>query len=178
MEHVIRRFKLMKFKIFLLLGLLLFTTKAMALDAYQDRKGMYGGIHLGGGGVFDANEGDAAFVGGFDIGAGMNRSFLLGADVELWYSPQSGDDLFVIRPGVQMHYFITENFFIRTTLGVGWYKQGDFSKASFAFGGGPGFEFFVGANMALGFGVYYEHHLIGDLPDLNLVSFGLEFRWY
>ncbi len=147
--------------------LLLAASPAMALDGYQDRKGMFGGIGIGGGGgrtdVDNVDVGDGiGIVAQGRVGGGINDRLTMDLSYTWFTRDRTGHGLL----GVGSNIFLTEELFLRLGVGLGRgvvtdadgnAETEDFSMGLFA---GGGIEFFLNSNMAAGFTVQLQQHMV------------------
>jgi hypothetical protein len=161
-----------------LLILLTWAASAAALDGYQDRKGVFGGFGLGGGGVFEgSNPGGGASI-DFQIGGGATKNLTLCIDFDFWLHAMDSNNKFVIVPGPEVTYFFGETgLFIRGGVGAGlsfiWPDDGSYNfKAGFDVSLGLGWEFFLNSNLTMGLALEGDYIVIsGD----DLASVGVMF---
>lgn len=181
-----------------------FTADASALDGYQDRKGLFVGVGLGGGvSLVEADpEGD---VTGIDqgrkvgmhlhgiLGGGASDNLVFGAEGNLWartvYIEGQEDrtlEHYHMSFGGVLDYFLFENFYVEGGVGLA-YGIFDVERnqdteflyqelgLSAKFGGG--FEFFVDSNIALGMRANYTRHFYSN-SSFDTLSAGITLRWY
>lgn len=175
-------------------GILTSSATAFALDAYQDRRGLFTGIGLGGGAAFQGDEQGGAMMIDLQLGGGATRDLTFDLDLDVWFQLMDTHENWMITPGPELNYFITEGLFVRGGLGLALvFVTGDevketvpgggksSEKTDFTLGGdfslGLGYEFFAGANLALG-GVIEGDYVVLKGDDVGSVNFGMELKYY
>ena len=153
--------------------------RAEALEGYRDRRGLYGGFHVGGAAAMTPGNTDPAITVGTEIGGGATRTFTVGLNAELSLLLDGGSNQTVVfRPAVDARFFAWQGLHFDALVGLAWWsvsQAGD--KAGFAAGGVVGYEFFVSARGAVDVQAGFEHHFLkGDDANMGTVRFGM--RWY
>lgn len=179
-------------------GVAIFMTlasSASALDAYQDRRGFFGGIGLGGGGAFEGSSPGGALLFDFQLGGGAAQNVTLCLDTDLWIYVMDSNRNLLLTPGPELNYFFGDSgFFIRAGIGMAltfsWYDRVDDDAPAggkepgntdfrLGFDGslGVGFEFFANSNLAFGLAVEGDYIVLkGD--DLASVGFSMSLKHY
>lgn len=171
------------------------SSPAAALDAHQDRRGFFGGVGLGGGGVFSGSEPGGGILFDFQLGGGATRQLTLCLDTDLWIHVLEKNRNMLLTPGPEINYYFGDTgVFVRVGVGVAltfsWYesayfevppggKKPDNNDFRVGFDGslGVGWEFFVGSNFALGIAVEADYVVLsGD--DIASIGFSLGLRHY
>ena len=170
--------------------ILLLSVPALALDGYQDRRGFFGGIGFGGGGVFAGSEPGGGIVFDFQLGGGATQNLTVALDTDLSIHILEHSRNLLLTPGPEVNYFFGETgIFARVGIGMAltfsWFEDTDFEipaggkkpddtdfRLGFDGSLGVGWEFFVNSDLALG--LAFE----GDYVVLNgddIASFGFSF---
>ena len=161
---------------------LLTTSSAFALDAYQDRRGVFSGVGVGVGvGKADADKAESQT--GFNfrgrLGGGANKQLTLDGEVGAWvhFDDDQGASIYSGLLGVS--YFPLDGLYVRGVGGASYLSvdEGE-SETGLAFGAGLGYEFFVDANLAIGIGADYLQHFYDDNLDFRVISFGINGTMY
>lgn len=160
-------------------------TSAHALQTYQDRKGLFFGMGLGGGGVFRIPSGDVGGEGIYDLqlGGGATSNLTLALDTDISVIGFDGLIALAIVPGPELTYFFGDTgLYLRGGLGaaltVFWVDggSGDFN-AGFDADMGFGWEFFVRARFALFLGMEAGYTVLQGDDHVN-VGFMMGFKNY
>lgn len=155
---------------------------AGALDGYQDRRGLFTGIGLGGGAAFQDGDPGGALLLDLQLGGGATERLTLDLDVDFWFQSMENHDNWLITPGPEVNFFLYDGLFIRGAIGMALtFMNPDAGDADFEIGFdgavGAGWEFFAGSNLALGLCVEGDYVLLkGD--DIISVGFLLSARYY
>ena len=165
-------------------ALLCISSSAVALDAYQSRKGLFWGMGLGGGGAIRVPGGDIGGEGIFDfqLGGGATSHLTLALDTDISVLGYENTVGLGIAPGPEISYFFGETgLFIRVGLGAAlntmWVDGDGEFFAGLDMDLGFGWEFFVTSNVALGMTIEGGYSLLsGD--DNALVGFMIGFKYY
>jgi hypothetical protein len=175
-------------------GILTASASAFALDAYQDRRGLFTGIGLGGGAAFEGGGTGGAALIDLQLGGGATRDLTFDMDLDIWFQLMDHHDNWMITPGPEINYFITDGLFVRGGLGLalvfvtgekvkdpvpGGGKSSEQNDFTIGFDGslGLGYEFFVNSNLALGMAVEGDYVVLkGD--DVGSVNFSMELKYY
>jgi hypothetical protein len=175
-------------------GILTTSASAFALDGYQDRRGLFTGIGLGGGAAFQGDERGGAMLIDLQLGGGAAKDLTFDLDLDVWFQLMDHHDNWMITPGPELNYFIAGGLFVRAGLGLAMvFITGEKIKddvpgggktseeTDFTLGGdfslGLGYEFFAGANLALG-GVIEGDYVVLKGDDVGSVNFGIELKYY
>jgi hypothetical protein len=169
---------------------------AFALDSYQDRRGVFWGIGIGGGGAFPISNDDPGGAVLFDIqiGGGANKNLTLSLDLDFSFQLLEDHKNFFITPGPELNYFFGETgLFIRAGLGMALNfvfidedksaqvpGEGlDDSDFRIGFDGslGIGWEFFTNSNLAVGIAAEGDYVVIEGI-DIAVVGFLLSLKHY
>jgi hypothetical protein len=175
--------------------LVLAATPAAALDGYQDRKGLFSGVGLGGGAVLSDDETGGEFLFDLALGGGATADLTLALDLDIRYQRFDADrQNWMIVPGPQLDWFIAGGFFIRAGFGLALVfargpevddvvmpgKQVKDNEFTLGFDAsvGLGYEFFVNSNLALGLALEGDYYLLDELADVIGICFSLGLRYY
>ena len=179
--------------------LLLTTSQAVALDGYEDRRGLFGGIGIGGGvGLVNSPEGETGIDSGRKvgmhlhgiIGGGARKDLVFGAEGNWWLrTVQLGDNALehhhLSFNGV-VNYFILDAFYLDGGVGMAYTiydAQRDnqqvlrYQELGLSAKAGAGFEFFVNSNTAIGMRFGYTRHFYTN-ASFDTISGGFSIRWY
>lgn len=181
-----------------------FTTDAMALDGYKDRKGLFTGAGIGGGvSLVEADPEDD--ITGLDqgrkvgmhlhgiVGGGVKDNLVFGAEANWWARTVyiEGKDERALEHhhlsfnGV-LDFFLFENFYAEAGVGMAYgifdvERNGntEFRYRELGLSGkfGGGFEFFVDSNIAMGMRANYTRHFYSN-SSFDTLSAGFTLRWY
>ncbi|NUN14393.1 MAG: hypothetical protein HUU55_12250 [Myxococcales bacterium] len=154
------------------------STDAIALDGYQDRRGLLGGIAGGGGAIFTPDDVSGLMGLGFHFGGGATEWLTISANVDLYWLPALEQDALALRPGLQVRGFFVGGLFGGLDAGMVWLAQEGDDRLGIALGVSVGYEFFVGANQAISLSVGYERHALFDADDANTILVRLGTTWY
>lgn len=177
------------------------SAQAFALDGYQDRRGIFGGLGIGGGvGLVESdNPTDET---GIDqgrklglhlqgvLGGGVSDKLTFGAEGNWWIRTVqlNGNGLehhHLSFAGVANFYLI-EGFYLSGGVGLAYaiydverQNQETFRYQELGLAGkvGGGFEFFVNSQLAMGMQANYTRHVYSN-GDFDTISGGLTLRWY
>lgn len=166
-----------------------------ALDAYQDRRGLFSGISIGGGAAIvpDSDTGGEILL-DFQLGGGATENLTLAFDVDLWFQLFDAYQNWMVVPGPELNFFIWEGLFVRAGFGMalvfvrGDEVQGprnpgsevDDNDFTLGFDGslGLGYEFFANSNLALGLAIECDYFALDDYDDVVSVGFSFGIRYY
>ncbi|MCP4601544.1 MAG: hypothetical protein GY847_13700 [Proteobacteria bacterium] len=172
---------------FALGALLLFAaigTPARALDSYQDRRGFFLGMGLGGGGAFQGGDPGGAILLDFQLGGGATKNLTLDMDVDLWFHLMDTHKNLLITPGPEINYFIGDTgIFVRGGIGMAltttWIDATDNTDFNIGFDGSLGFgwEFFAESDLAVGLAVESDYIVLKD-NDIISVGFAVSLKHY
>jgi hypothetical protein len=159
-------------------------TSAKALDRYQDRKGLFYGMGIGGGGAIRVPGADIGGEGIFDfqLGGGATSHLTLALDTDISVLGFENTVGLSIAPGPEITYFFGDTgLFIRVGLGaalnVMWVDGDGEFFAGLDTDLGFGWEFFANASFALGMSIEGGYSVLsGD--DNALVGFMIGFKYY
>jgi hypothetical protein len=159
---------------------LLGSAPALALDGYQDRRGLFFGLAAGGG-MSSPSEGDSEFGQRFAVrvGGGVSESLTLDVSGDFLFM---GDDLGrVISFYGGAAYFFVPMAYVRGGIGFSHYKFDvgleSESDPGLAFQVGAGFEMFVNSDLAAGLSVLYDRQEF-DGGGINQVTGLIGISWY
>ena len=160
---------------------LLWAAPALALDGYQDRRGLFLGVSAGGG-LISPPGGESEFSKRFGVRVGGGVAENLTLDVSGDFLFMGGDidgRIFSFYGGGS--YFVVPMAFVRAAIGFSQLKQ-DFALTNetdpgMAFQLGAGFEMFVNSDLAAGFSVTYDRQQF-DNRGFNLVTGLIGISWY
>ena len=183
--------------------ILLVSTSAFALDRYESREGVFGGVTAGGGvgkNIYKSDDDTVftgfeesrllgAYVGGI-IGGGINDNVLLGVGTDWWLrTAKKGSQSLKNNHGsihAMGNFFLIEGLYLEAGGGLAYttfeFVQGDndpqvHNELGLALKGGVGYEFFLNGNQALGVHSNYTRHFYNN-GSFDTVNFGATFRWY
>lgn len=176
------------------------SANAFALDGYQDRRGVFAGLGLGGGvGLVQTDEsGETTGIdGGRKLGMHMSAMFGGGATKNLviageanWWARSVYIDDDSLR-----HHHLSFNAVANLFLFNGFYLEGGgglayaifdaqraessyrYQELGLALKGGAGVEFFLNSQIAMGMRVGYTRHMYNN-ADFDTIAGGLTLRWY
>lgn len=176
------------------------STQAMALDGYEDRRGFFGGLSVGGGvGLVESEEG----LTGIDQGRklGFHMSAMLGSGITErltvygegnWWarSVQLGENKLASNHysfNASSNLFLIEGLFIGAGAGLAYASYDaqrgpgasveNYRELGLSVKGGAGFETFVNGNTALGLKVDYTRHFYNN-AEFDTLTAGFLVRWY
>lgn len=183
------------------LGALCVSSNAFALDAYQDRRGLFAGVGLGGG-PGAASVDNVADITGLDDGRQMGLHFnvlvgggiterLTGAAEASWWirTVQLGErhldhQHFSFMPVVS--FFLFEGLHLKGGAGLA-YASFDaersgvsvhhYREMGLAAKAGAGWEFFLNGTVAAGVDLTYTRHFYGG-ANFDTVNGALTLKWY
>ena len=160
-----------------LVGLMV-AQEARALDGYQDRRGLYGALAVGGGMASANGEREAELRVAGRIGAGLSDNFT--ADLSLDYATLFDSKAKTFGFDLAANYFLIQNFFLRAGGGLAiLLPDGGDRKAGFGALVGAGVEFFVGADLAASAALTYEPELYGDpIGTVHQLFVTIAASWY
>ncbi|HUT77769.1 MAG TPA: hypothetical protein VM285_08795 [Polyangia bacterium] len=175
--------------------LVLAATPARALDAYQDRKGLFSGVGLGGGAVLSDDEAGGEFLFDLTLGGGATADLTLALDLDIRYQRFDAERQdWMVVPGPQLDWFIAGGLFIRAGIGLALVftkgpevgdvpvpaKQVEDNDFTLGFDAslGLGYEFFANSNLALGLALEGDYYLLDELADIFGICFSLGLRYY
>ncbi len=157
---------------------------AMALDAYQDRRGFFWGMGLGGGGAFQDGDPGGAILFDFQLGGGATKNLTLCMDIDIWFHLMDNHKNLLITPGPEVNYFFGDTgIFIRGGIGMAltttWIDKPDDTKFKIGFDGsvGAGWEFFANSNLAMGLAMEGDYVVIKGY-DIISVGFSFSLKHY
>lgn len=173
---------------------------AFALDGYQDRRGLFAGVGVGGGvGLVDVDTNAST---GIDqgrklglhlngmVGGGVTDWLVLGGEANWWArTAYIGDNALShnhMSFNTVANLFLLEGLFIEGGGGLAYAifdTQGPsvdtlrYQELGLALKGGAGFEMFVNSQIAIGMKVGYTRHFYTN-ADFDTVAGGVTVRWY
>lgn len=179
------------------------SSEAMALDGYADRRGLFGGLTVGGGvGLVEVDQSDDCCETGLDqgrklglnlgaqLGGGVSKDLVFLGEANWWArTVQINEDSLEhhhMSFNALVEYFLFDALFLE---GGGGLAYGIYDVASFdrrveryqelglALKGGAGFEFFVNGQVAIGMRFGYTRHFYTN-GSYDVVNGGLTLRWY
>ena len=169
-------------------------SEAYALDAYRDRRGLYGGLSIGAGsGQADADRAKSHIGYNFRarIGGGVQQNLTLDAEFG-WHGESYNEgkietDVTLFTTFVGGNYFLIEGLYIRGMGGVAHISNSltntnnsgsrELSETGLGFGVGAGYEFFANADLAIGVGGDFQIAKFEDI-DYTTINFGVTVMWY
>ena len=184
------------------LMLLTISTNAFALDGYQDRRGLFAGLGIGGGVGLVESDNESDTTTGLDngrklgmhlhaiIGGGVTDNLVFGGEANWWIrTVQLGDNKLshnhMSFNGV-LEYFLLDTIYLEVGAGLAYAifdaerQNGDvfrYQELGLAVKGGAGFEFFVNSQIAMGMHANYTRHVYTN-GDFDTISGGFTLRWY
>jgi len=174
---------------------LAWASPSMALDAHQDRRGLFSGVSLGGGAAIvpDGDTGGEILL-DFQLGGGATENLTLCLDVDFAFQLLDSYQNWLVVPGPELNYFIWEGLFVRVGFGMaltfirGDEVQGPPTPGSdvedndftlgFDMGAGLGYEFFANSNLAMGLAAEFDYYLLDEVDDVMGVGFSFGIRYY
>lgn len=178
----------------------LFAIEATALDGYRDRRGLFGGLSLGGGVGAAATDGELT---GIDkgrklgmhlsgiLGAGATRNFVFAAEGNWWGRTVLLNDFELEHNHFSLNavgeFFLVEGLYLEGGAGIAYgafetlrrtQMITRYGEMGLAVKGGGGVEFFAGSDMAFGLRVGYTRHFYQVGKNFDTISAALSVRWY
>jgi len=166
-----------------------------ALDAHQDRRGLFSGISMGGGAAIvpDKDTGGEILL-DFQLGGGATQNLTLALDVDIWFQLFDSYQNWLVVPGPELNYFLWEGLFVRVGFGMALtfirgeelpeptggdnpIDDNDFTLG-FDASAGLGYEFFANSNLAMGLAVEFDYFLLDEVDDVMSVGFSFGIRYY
>jgi len=166
-------------------AVLLGTTPAWALDGYQDRRGLFAGLGVGGGYVASEAPGSEGEVGqrvNVRVGGGVAENLTLDLAFDYLAIPDV-DARTISFWGGGSSYFVPMAF-ARLAVGFANFtadqagQVDDLEKAGLGVFAGAGFEMFINSDLAAGFTLGYERQQFSDEQSLNIVTGVIGINWY
>jgi hypothetical protein len=188
------------------LALLLLTmlpSSAMALDGYADRRGLFGGLTIGGGvGLVEVEEDTDCCTTGLDrgrklglnigaqLGGGVSKDLVFLGEANLWQRTVQVNDDSLEHSHMSFNglfeYFLFDALYLEGGGGLAYgifdAQEADgtfklYQELGLALKGGAGFEFFVNGQVAVGMRFGYTRHFYTN-GSYDVVAGGLSLRWY
>ena len=179
---------------------MLFSTQAMALDGYKDRRGFFGGLSVGGGvGLVESEEGltgiDQGRKLGFHmsgmLGSGVTERLTVYGEANWWArSVQLGENKLASNHysfNASTNLFLVEGIFVGAGAGLAYASYDaqrgpgasveNYRELGLSLKGGAGFETFINSNTALGVKVDYTRHFYNN-AEFDTLTGGFLVRWY
>ncbi|MEK6607814.1 MAG: hypothetical protein AABZ30_09155 [Myxococcota bacterium] len=155
-----------------------FSTPAWALDGYQDRRGAYAGLAVGGGLVSGGGDPQVGFRIGARVGGGLSQQ--LTADIGIDYGAIPELDSKTLGFDLAANFFPLEHAFVRAGAGLAMlYPDVGDKQAGLGAILGAGVEAFFGADMAGGFALTYEPEFYGgDEGTIHQFLGTVAISWY
>jgi len=168
-------------------AILLSAPPALALDGYQDRRGLFAGLGFGGGFVAPAAEGADNEVGErlmLRLGGGVAENITLDVSMDFLFVPDIDARTISFWGGGS--FYLVPQAFVRAAVGIANFSRevgpaggvSDISKAGLGLFVGAGFEMFVNSELAAGFTLGFERQQFDDDQSLNVVSGLIGISWY
>lgn len=166
---------------------MIFSSQAYALDAYQDRRGFFAGIGTGGGVAIQGGNPGGAIMFDLQLGGGATKNLTLALDTDLWIQIMDGYNNIVLTPGPEVNYFFGDTgMFIRGGIGMAldFIKydpepdNADKFKIGIDAGIGLGWEFFAGSDIAVGLALESDYVVLMDGDDIITVNFAIGLKYY
>lgn len=158
---------------------LLWAAPALALDGYQDRRGLFLGLNAGGG--RSSSEGDSEFGRRFGarVGGGVAENLTLDVLGDFLFMGGDSGRVFSFYGGAS--YFVVPMAYVRGAIGFSQLKVdvllGSETESGLAFQVGAGFEMFVNSDLAAGFSINYDRQEF-DSRGINQVTGLIGINWY
>ena len=168
--------------------------EAFALDGWRDRRGMYAGVMIGGGSAKTDQDNAKSQLGyhmGLRVGGGVSKTLTLDASLNLRLesydtdipgtagSVETSAQTFNFSLGA--NYFVYQGLYVRGVAGLSQFaiETGgrETDETGLAVGGGLGYEFFAGSDLAVGVGGDFQHQMYDGL-SINVISVGITATWY
>jgi hypothetical protein len=176
---------------------------ASALDGYADRRGLFGGLTIGGGvGLVDVDPKEECCNTGLDqgrklginlgaqLGGGVSKDLVFLGEANWWGRTVEVNDRALEHHHLSFNglfeYFLFDALFLEAGGGLA-YGIFDVSNNSqlveryqemgLALKAGAGFEFFVNGQVAIGMRFGYTRHFYTN-GSFDVVNGGLSLRWY
>ncbi len=177
-----------------------FAADAAALDGYQDRRGLFAGIGIGGGvgtAQTEANE-DTGMESGRRLGlhlhgilgGGVSDNLTMGVEGNWWArTVRLGDnalDHHHLSFNAVANFFLIDGFYVQGGVGLAYaifdaQRVGQstfrYQELGLATKAGAGFEFFTSSQLAVGFQANYTRHFYSNAA-FDTISGGVTLRWY
>jgi hypothetical protein len=177
------------------------STSAFALDGYQDRRGLFAGVGVGGGvgsvGVDQSDERtgiDRGRKAGLHLnaifGGGATDRLVLGGEANLWQRTVVVNEDSLSHSHWSFNavadLFVLDGIFVEVGGGLAYgafqaQEAGQelvrYQELGFAAKAGGGFEFFVNSQVAIGMRVGYTRHFYSN-SDFDTIAGGFSVRWY
>lgn len=177
-------------------------SSAFALDAYEDRRGVFGGLSLGAGAGSTVSQPDAGpnldsgyglgFHGHGVLGGGITKHVTAAADLNWWVrSVQKGDRSYSNQHLSALgaaNFYVLDNIQLLAAAGFGYgiwngdYGGGNddfnYQELGFAAKAGAGYEFWLNGNTALNFNLSYTRHFYPRGGHFDTASGLIGLRWY
>ncbi|MFB6374273.1 MAG: outer membrane beta-barrel protein [Bradymonadaceae bacterium] len=170
-------------------------SNAFALDGYQSRKHVFGGLKAGGGVGFVnrtgelSEEGPGLHLSG-TLGGGISDRLLMGVEADWWSrtvdkSPNNKYGMYHSSVGGIANFFLIGGLHIDGGLGFAYgvfdgtirAKEREWQELGLQAEAGVGYEFWFNGTLAGGADLSYTHHFYSKSAfDTATLSFGL--RWY
>ena len=159
-------------------------SEAMALDGWRDRKGMLYGAHVGAGSAQSDQEGAESrfgFNAGARVGAGVNTKLTLDASFNYRSDDKDGVETSGLSFMVSGNYFIVDGLYARlggglVTFSASTAKDTD-DETGLGIGLGLGYEVFANSDLAIGFGVGFDHQRFDDF-NMNVFTLNISSTMY
>jgi hypothetical protein len=168
---------------------------AAALDAHQDRRGLFSGVSLGGGVAIEP-EGSTGgeILLDVQLGGGATENLTVAFDLDVWFQLLDDHQNWIIVPGPEINFFVWEGLFFRVGFGMALTfirgekfddtaaqgKKVEDNDFTLGFDGalGLGYEFFANSNLAMGLAVETDYFVLDDVDDVVSVGFSFGIRYY
>ena len=174
-------------------------TSAMALDGYQDRRGLFTGVGVGGGvGMVESEDGQTGVDSGRKlglhlsalVGGGVHERLTVAGEASWWARNVLLNDYVLNHHHLSFNalanLFLLEGIFLEGGGGLAYAiydtqtpDRPDFryQELGLSLKGGAGFEFFVNSQIAVGLKAGYTRHFYSR-ASFDTVAGGLTIRWY
>jgi hypothetical protein len=177
------------------LTVLALASPSAALDAHQDRRGLFSGVSMGGGVAIEP-EGDTGgeILLDLQLGGGATEYLTVAFDLDVWFQLLDTHQNWIVVPGPELNFFLYEGLFVRVGFGMaltfirGEEVQGpptpgsDVKDNDFTLGFdaalGLGYEFFANSNLAMGLAVEADYFALDDINDVVSIGFSFGIRYY
>lgn len=184
-----------------LLSVLLVAGQASALDGYQDRRGLFAGVHVGAGAGFAGIDNVNELTGleenrqmglhlGAEVGGGLSKRLTGALEGNWWIRTVRINSRSLDHQ--HLSFLPTGRFFIIDGLNVGLgvglaYAVFDterdgvetyrYREMGLAAKLGLGYEYFVNGTIATGINLHYTRHLY-NRADFDTLGMNISLRWY
>ena len=162
---------------------LLVAADAAALDGYQDRRGMFAGVGIGGGAAIQNDKVGGDMLLDVQIGGAPNKRVTFALDVDVRFQLVDGNSNWYLVPGPEFNFFLSDAIFMRLAAGLAFmFPEEDVKGKSMTLGMdaslGVGYEFFVNSNWAIDLTVEGDYFLLDNIEDVVAIGFSIGMKFY